>query len=541
MPHRSRPAPKWKFFLAASHGSGRLYSRNSWRNEVSAASPADNVRLISGEDARRSTRIDRIIPLIVMGRTKMGQLFQERTCSVSINLHGCRYASRHDYPVGTWIDLQVLDQDGQVKMPAMRAQVRSLHTPESTRELNQVGVELQIPSNIWGISTPPEDWQRSRRTNISSTQMATGAAPARQSSMTSVTLPPAVGQIGLQTRAAPVAEFPGPTSSAAKIEPVKAAAPEKRERMVITPEQLLAGLKGRIQQEADKAVQAALGTHVDAAVRLALSKLEVATKAHTNESEAYLSQRLETLVQSSQEEVYGRLEVRLEANSGRAEELAERLEKMATEIRTELAETKKLSDKMTLEIAPKVHAGLEVTISRLTEDFEAAAARVCDRQIVRMMENKQMVTREVASHLEARTAEARSLAMTAAGSTLAEFRRQLDVNMELALSEAMQKIMSSLASLDAENRAACEQRRRSLVGEVAKAAEQSADQFRKGMKAFLYSCLVAAVGAVDEHAQSTRAGLVNDPGKIMQEIDAQVESPGNDTSNIWNDSDPHSD
>jgi hypothetical protein len=459
---------------------------------------------------------------------------------VSVNLHGCRYSSRHEYPVGTWIDLQVLDPDGQVKMPAMRAQVRSLHTPESSREMNQVGVELQIPANIWGIPAPPEDWQRMRRSSVSSSQMATGAAPAKENSVMPVTLPPALGQIGLQPRTAPVAAFPTPAGSPTLVEPARPAAPEKRERVVITPEQLLGALQGRIQQSADKAVQTALATHIDAAVRLALGKMELANKAHTNESESYLSQRLESLVQNSQEEIYGRLELRQEANQGRAEEAAERLEKIAAELREELAQAKKFSEKMSREMQPRVHSAMEESLTRMTEDFEAAAARICDRQIVRMMENKQMVTREVASHLEARTAEARSLVMTAASSTLGEFRRQMEVNMELALSEATQKIMSSLASLDAENRAACEERRRALVGDVAKAAEQSADQFRKGIKAFLYSCLVAAVSAVDEHAQSTREGLVNDPNKLMHEIDGRVEASENRAGNTWDDKEPHS-
>jgi len=36
-------------------------------------------------------------------------------------------------------------------------------------------------------------------------------------------------------------------------------------------------------------------------------------------------------------------------------------------------------------------------------------------------------------------------------------------------------------------------------------------EFRSGIKAFLYSCLVAAVSAVDEHAQSTLTALGKDP------------------------------
>jgi hypothetical protein len=81
------------------------------------------------------------------------------------------------------------------------------------------------------------------------------------------------------------------------------------------------------------------------------------------------------------------------------------------------------------------------------------------------------------------------------------------------LAETKERAASSLASLDAENRAACEARRQALEAEVARATERSTDQFRKGMKAFLYSCLVAAVSAVDEHSKSTLDGLLKDNGK----------------------------
>jgi hypothetical protein len=39
------------------------------------------------------------------------------------------------------------------------------------------------------------------------------------------------------------------------------------------------------------------------------------------------------------------------------------------------------------------------------------------------------------------------------------------------------------------------------------------------MKAFLYSCLVAAVSAVDEHSKSTLDGLVKDNGKTLFEAE----------------------
>ncbi len=37
------------------------------------------------------------------------------------------------------------------------------------------------------------------------------------------------------------------------------------------------------------------------------------------------------------------------------------------------------------------------------------------------------------------------------------------------------------------------------------------------MKTFLYSCLAAAVGAVDEHSKATLDGLLKGDGKILDE------------------------
>jgi hypothetical protein len=48
----------------------------------------------SGMEGRRSTRVEHPVTLIVLGKNGLGQPFQEKTASVSVNLHGCRYPSR---------------------------------------------------------------------------------------------------------------------------------------------------------------------------------------------------------------------------------------------------------------------------------------------------------------------------------------------------------------------------------------------------------------------------------------------------------------
>jgi hypothetical protein len=121
--------------------------------------------------------------------------------------------------------------------------------------------------------------------------------------------------------------------------------------------------------------------------------------------------------------------------------------------------------------------------------------------------------------LDARSAEVQAVVQSAVNSALGAFQRQIDQHADAVLSETQERAASALSSLDAESRAACEARRLALETEVARAAERSTDQFRKGMKAFLYSCLVAAVSAVDEHSKSTLDGLTKDNGKTLFEVE----------------------
>jgi len=138
-----------------------------------------------------------------------------------------------------------------------------------------------------------------------------------------------------------------------------------------------------------------------------------------------------------------------------------------------------------------------------------------------MLENTQAVTQEALMKIDARSAEVQALVQSAVNSALAAFQRQTDLHVNAVLSETQERAVSALSSLDAESRAAVEARRVALEAEVARAAERSTDQFRKGMKAFLYSCLVAAVSAVDEHSKSTLDGLVKDNGKTVFEADKE--------------------
>jgi len=141
------------------------------------------------------------------------------------------------------------------------------------------------------------------------------------------------------------------------------------------------------------------------------------------------------------------------------------------------------------------------------------------------------VTQEALLKLDARSAEVQALLQSAVNATMGAFQRQSEMQVSMALAETKERAVSALSSLDAESRAACDARRQAIETDVARAAERSTDQFRKGMKAFLYSCLVAAVSAVDEHSKSTLEGLIKDNGKTLYEAKGDAH-PKDDTEII---------
>jgi hypothetical protein len=108
---------------------------------------------------RRSERISKSLPLIVRGIDLLGQPFEERSSTLAVNLHGCRYVSKHHLPKNTWVTLEVPEE---ARRRHVRARVAWIQRPHSVREFFQIAVELESPSNIWNVSSPPADWQESQ-------------------------------------------------------------------------------------------------------------------------------------------------------------------------------------------------------------------------------------------------------------------------------------------------------------------------------------------------------------------------------------------
>src|SRR5437660_9570977 len=107
---------------------------------------------------RRSTRIVQAVPLVVTGVDALGRPFVERTSTLIINCHGCRYQSKHYVLKNMWVTLEVPHPETGQPPRTVRGRVAWIQRPRTVRQLFQFALELEVSGNAWGIAFPPEDW-----------------------------------------------------------------------------------------------------------------------------------------------------------------------------------------------------------------------------------------------------------------------------------------------------------------------------------------------------------------------------------------------
>src|SRR5438874_1780086 len=376
---------------------------------------ADTTFGFTGPEGRRSTRIERPVPLLITGHDGLGQEFLERTSAVSLNLHGCRYPSRHDTHVGSWITLQIGEAPLGEIVTTVRAQVRSLQVPRNPRDLYHVGVELEKPANVWRVPAPPADWQTAAEwlkaeLPPSKEQTAAATGPGRAPTVDDMPMPPAVANpAAISSPAiaptngdgeftgdrmhlsaalaglAPAITMPSPAMpSTAKTSPEFAAAnPEAAyktpNRLAITPERLLAALQPRIEKAAETAILTSISKHLGPALHAAVNSIDAAREASVEQVSTASAQQRSALVHSSREEVLARLEERLDEVRSRwdaqldgyrvrAEEIVQRIDRQAGTAQKNLGDAREVSDRALRETQQKISGLIAESLSGALEE-----------------------------------------------------------------------------------------------------------------------------------------------------------------------------
>ena len=193
---------------------------------------------------RRSTRIVQAVPLMVTGVDALGRPFAERTSTLIINCHGCRYQSKHYVLKNMWVNLEVPHPEQGHPPRRVRGKVAWIQRPRTVRQLFQVALELEAPGNAWGIAFPPDDWFAFPEDN----KFLSNPASAMD-------LPPSIGMSGHGEAPLPIVEAePGvATPDNLRVFPAPASATDASFQLARQLARLLAEAKQQIQSAAREA------------------------------------------------------------------------------------------------------------------------------------------------------------------------------------------------------------------------------------------------------------------------------------------------
>jgi len=268
---------------------------------------------------RRSERVSKSVPLIVRGIDLLGQPFEERTSTLTLNLNGCRYSSKHHLPKNTWVTLELV-QGAQRRN--LRARVAWIQRPHSVREFFQIAVELESPANIWGIEVPPADWNISEASSLPPAELwAQPNAQVAEESDTSA-IPEA-----MQTFEERVpAYMTNPFFESASTSPFSPASPIGQESADVAESPLLREWNAEIERQASRAADAAIA-RAGEQIRQTMEEFE---QTHQAARESFSSE-----MAAKQEEILSGLKSQFETGLQQARELVHDLGRRAQALRAE--------------------------------------------------------------------------------------------------------------------------------------------------------------------------------------------------------------
>jgi hypothetical protein len=301
---------------------------------------------------RRSTRIVQAVPLTVVGVDALGRPFSERTSTLIINCHGCRYQSKHYVLKNMWVTFEVPHQEAGHPARTVRARVMWIQRPRTVRELFQVGVELEVSGNFWGIAFPPSDWFPFPEGLAAVPLPTTAAMPpaAATESPWPAASPTMPAEGNLRTMPAiPAIEPPVPLGSSSRSE-IEAMIEEAKkdlqatlrrsaaEAVSLEARPLVSSLELQLKGMAEKSLEAAAGSAAEKALQEAKQVQVDAFRQECNRSMAEGAKRAVQELASQLEEVEKQRSAAFEQIlQQRIQEALDRLQKQAAELRPPVA------------------------------------------------------------------------------------------------------------------------------------------------------------------------------------------------------------
>jgi hypothetical protein len=346
---------------------------------------------VSYTQKRRSSRIEKAIPLAVQGVDASRAPFREEVKTVSISCHGCSYQMKHEVLPGAMVVLDMgQGANGYSEWPA-RARVKWIQKlSTATDTAYGVAVEFESAGNIWGIASPPGDWLPGRASKV-----ADSPHPGRELRLITRTEPQSVPT---RSGGATPVSLPKKSEASASLSPwfsdlmagisnqiqvtvsEIAAATLANERT-----RLLDEFRLQIQKEAAGTIERVIETSKDELARRGLKVLNEGAEATVRTSH----ERLIVAIEENLENAKQRLSIQ-------GNELNQRADTMATRTIEQLQRTLETSR---TEAAARFVSRLREQVAPVLEDAKTDLQKLVASQTVFKEESQAIYTR-VTSELE---------------------------------------------------------------------------------------------------------------------------------------------
>ena len=479
----------------------------------------------TGTERRRSERVSESLPIVVRGIDLLGQPFEERSSTLNLNLHGCRYASKYHLPKNTWITLEI---PHGAERENVRARVAWIQRPRSIRELFLIAVELESPGNFWALEEPPADWTPGRNSGYSAKIESPRAAPASASGegkthhMTQGTSGTAAAtEVAAAREQSGAADSPLLREWRAEIEREASATVEKVAAGAV--KQIRAILE---QHERDRAgVVAALSAELAAKQEGILEKLrsELDRDARgLRELRHELEQKAEGLRAENQaalDSISRLAQARLQAEAAQLRPSAEAPASHAADL-----------DHVTAELRARMQSELSLAQSQWTELLQSSLDSTVDRLVKQLSGRSQEIVREAEQKLSERLSDLRQpLAQisSTAQETLAGVKSSLDQEIIRArasladIEHSATQMKEHSSQLESAIRRALDD----LRGRVENVMEAQTEEIRRRVEDLVTSAPQRAASTLDALVQqATERAIADIDSKVAPRLERVSES-----------------
>jgi len=448
---------------------------------------------------RRTTRIVQAVPVSVTGVDALGQPFKERTTTVMINCHGCKYQSKHYVPKDSTISIDIPRPEPGQPPRTVQGRVVWVQRPRTVRELFQIGLEFEVAGNIWGIAFPPEDWfpypdgqqsgEAAEGTELSAAQTIARNPTATESSAR-VPVPPeiveALAAAPSQSVVPPQSVTSGPEAKLHVVPPA-----QSNETLVAASRQMaqmVAAAKDTLEKSVRKSAHAAI-----------------------NEEMTVVRQQLDSQLHDAVERA---IKVSMERVS---ESAVKRVVQQAAERTSALVdEARKVSEHSTANLDAKIRDAVQQAVAHATEHSVELASQQAAQQAAALdlQETVEAAVERIISEREAKSPSPQILSSPeAAQQQLQQWRKTLE--------ETAQSVRSQTAEQLQADSAAARQR----WSETFEAAVSGASE-KLGQK--LDEAAQSAAAKAEQTINDRTAGLHQSIQEAIAGAQATVQSLGSD-------------